>query len=628
MSGASEEGSRRGRGQRARGRGSDRGGGGEASGGAGSSGLSTPAARPYSRGGASSSRGETVNRMLRRHGSGVRARTEEDGIFVGGVDGFGGGNVDLVVLDEDEGRTRRLAAVERIRRQRGYYRPSPPRGRGRSRSRSLSRSPDRSLHWVNPVTDEVETVVPRAGRGKFKPGSLHTESRGATAGGGPVTISTGGARPTMWETGAEFRKTRGLSSARVEGDMLLAEFRKLKMTAEIPCRSPYCRIHSGRDLRERWQVNWIIPGRLLRRMICDHCGLEYILFGAGGEFEDLSLIQVLVMSRPDYDMFDLGFPKGKSLSFYSDILDFMRLLLGFESWKHFWDVMMRFLSINRAWSRVLSFDDWATCRSTQLRVLGINPNGVHGVREVADCVTHSGMPETIKKGPAPDPQRPRVPERYSSSLMKIESELGDHPQRFGLFWYARERTPWRDVGEDELGDEWYVGTGGAMQNQPPLCIADLIHIYWVEGAAEKERRALEQRDRGAVLETDRRRSSEESEPIMSPGRFGYTVSPADSVSGRHLRGLRNSSGSSSGIVAPSNTLDGSQFTSTARNLDADLNAATEALGRAFDQALSPVGEDGAGRGAVQFPLVPDDFLALLPDPVPAIDRRTNEVSHS
>ena len=40
---------------------------------------------------------------MRRHGAGVVPRTEADGDFVGGVDGLGGGDVDLVVFDVPEG---------------------------------------------------------------------------------------------------------------------------------------------------------------------------------------------------------------------------------------------------------------------------------------------------------------------------------------------------------------------------------------------------------------------------------------------------------------------------------------------------------------------------------------------
>ena len=41
--------------------------------------------------------------MMRRHGARVVPRTEADGDFVGGVDGLGGGDVDLVVFDVPEG---------------------------------------------------------------------------------------------------------------------------------------------------------------------------------------------------------------------------------------------------------------------------------------------------------------------------------------------------------------------------------------------------------------------------------------------------------------------------------------------------------------------------------------------
>ena len=111
-------------------------------------------------------------------------------------------------------------------------------------------------------------------------------------------------------SGLEWRRSRGLGTARAVGQGLLEEYRKLKMTGEVPCKFPWCFNRSGKHLTEVWQVNWLIPHKLLRRMVCDHCGLEFVLFSALGKYDDLSLIQVILKTDEAKDMWDLGFPKG------------------------------------------------------------------------------------------------------------------------------------------------------------------------------------------------------------------------------------------------------------------------------------------------------------------------------
>ena len=126
------------------------------------------------------------------------------------------------------------------------------------------------------------------------------------------------------------------------------------------------------------------------------------------------------------------------------------------------------------------------------------------------------MPNVVSKAPAPEPDvmlKLIRPVRYLSVALGPGpgGELGDHPRRDGANYYPGEgeAVEWRDVGWDEVASLWYVETGGSLQNQPPPCCVDTIHMYWREAG-------------------QRRRSSEESVVVEDPGRFGYTLSPSDS----------------------------------------------------------------------------------------------------
>ena len=122
--------------------------------------------------------------------------------------------------------------------------------------------------------------------------------------------------------GREFNHTRGLSlwlrsSGADTGAMLLRVWRQLRMTWPVFCRFAFCRLKRPGGLEELWSNNWLLVGRILRRMECSHCGKQYLLFAYSEDTtsgpDDRFVIQIEVQEHPgsrNEDPFRLGFPMG------------------------------------------------------------------------------------------------------------------------------------------------------------------------------------------------------------------------------------------------------------------------------------------------------------------------------
>ena len=87
-----------------------------------------------------------------------------------------------------------------------------------------------------------------------------------------------------------------------------AHFRILRPTFPVRCRYKICSTLRG-PCKERWCNMITVPGVLLRRMECESCGLQYLLFPWGGKFRDSACVQAEVLDQNVRDPFQLGYPR-------------------------------------------------------------------------------------------------------------------------------------------------------------------------------------------------------------------------------------------------------------------------------------------------------------------------------
>ena len=356
--------------------------------------------------------------------------------------------------------TGRAAAVRRILERHGV-RLSPPRGAGVGAGDGPARrvrmvSPDqfadgggggamrsRKLIRRGPTSVQIPTrtvpaISPGQVMGEITPrGKPEKPDRKFVPGNGDI-----------WNT-------RGDALSGVE---LMWEFKKLRMTFPVVCRYPACAKVTKVTMDDLWTNNYVVPGKILRRLGCRNCGLLYLVFGWGGDLEDSCTIQVQVQDDVVEDPHHLGFPAG------------------FHSWRHLYWLLDCFLEQNRAWTREVSFDDWATCRSVQLRVIAVNPLPVWS-RTARECVVSEQFPKLRVKGPAPTPSWPTLGS-YSQSYCNETGSYLDHPRREGVLYHGLgTAVKWVDVGFDLFDDDSYLITGGLHQNQVPRKCEEFLPVY-------------------------------------------------------------------------------------------------------------------------------------------------------
>ena len=111
-------------------------------------------------------------------------------------------------------------------------------------------------------------------------------------------------------TAKDVKFERKYSFTASEAKQLREEFQILRMVFPVRCGQPCCATLTG-PLRELWQTNLLVEHVLLRRMECDGCGLQFLVFSWGGSTQDYCTVQCLVMDRKGQtDRYLLGFPKG------------------------------------------------------------------------------------------------------------------------------------------------------------------------------------------------------------------------------------------------------------------------------------------------------------------------------
>ena len=200
------------------------------------------------------------------------------------------------------------------------------------------------------------------------------------------------------------------------------------------CPHPVCATLRG-PLRELYQNNVLVPGVLIRRMLCESCGLKFIIFPHGNsqtETMDSCTVMALVMAQDVQDKYLLDLPHG------------------YFSWRHCHSVLSAFLALNEPWTRQVS-TDWAVCRTMSVRIIAVR--GDDEVRELDRSVLAEN-PQRLIKGPVPIPQYPK---RRGHLQAGIDIAAG----------FSGEYIGPRDLGLDMHRDWLYGITGGEEQNRAP-----------------------------------------------------------------------------------------------------------------------------------------------------------------
>ena len=212
-----------------------------------------------------------------------------------------------------------------------------------------------------------------------------------------------------------------------------AHFRILRPTFPVRCRHKVCSTLRG-PLKEKWCNMITVPGVLLRRMECESCGLQYLIFPWGGKFRDSCLVQAEVMDQKKEDRFLLGYPAAHF------------------SWRHCYSVLDKFLEMNRAWT--LELGDWENCRTMCVRIIAVRD--ADEPRDLSRSVTGpvQGLEKALIQGSVPVPQYAKRHGHTQEHINRIiESIAGyDGP---------------RDLGLDAHDDQAWACSGGSDQNRPP-----------------------------------------------------------------------------------------------------------------------------------------------------------------
>ena len=156
-----------------------------------------------------------------------------------------------------------------------------------------------------------------------------------------------------------------------------------------------------------------------------------------GPYDDELAVQVLIQDNSQAsDPHSIGFPSG------------------FINWSHALDVFEAFLRRNPCYCKDVSGDNWAMCRSVELRIIAIREPGP---RDKSKCVVARHDPDVILKGPSPVPKWEKRRGHYQEHLDKLADDA--------LLLPAPIVT--RDLGLDSHDSGPWSGCGGYDQNAPP-----------------------------------------------------------------------------------------------------------------------------------------------------------------
>ena len=241
---------------------------------------------PYARGqsAGSPSRVAAVGRILRAHGL-IRTRQDQVAIPRNDIRGGGGTAAQSLGRGRGLGQLSPIKLIPGIGGRASYVRrqessKTPPRGRA-------SYVLDRSVT----TGDQDGGGVAQGGGGSPAENVLEESSENVGAAGvSPVLRDAARASPSEDGSAPDAASRSAQYSPLTTGGRLWQEFQVLEMKFEVACRSPSCYAITGKHLIQRWQNNYVYPGRVLRRMYCAHCGSQFLILSFGLNIEHRHII--------------------------------------------------------------------------------------------------------------------------------------------------------------------------------------------------------------------------------------------------------------------------------------------------------------------------------------------------
>ena len=185
--------------------------------------------------------------------------------------------------------------------------------------------------------------------------------------------------------------------------------------------------------------------------------MQSLHLGWGGDLRDKCTVQVRVASDSDWtDPYKLDKPAGA------------------WSWLHLHSLLSKFLSQNERWAEQLSYDQWAVCRSFELRIIAVMEPGARRMEDIVFSRQVGGLPI---RGSTPCPVYHR-PDGYTQADCSFFGRGRDQPRKEGILYKNTEAVHWTDVGLDTFEDLAYVSSGGRDQNKPPVQLEEFLEAYW------------------------------------------------------------------------------------------------------------------------------------------------------